>query len=50
MKKGIIGSIIIVLIAIVTLPTFASTYTVKITAKDSTQIIRGDVVTFIVQP
>ena len=48
MKKGIIGSIIIVLIAIVTLPTFASTYTVKITAKDSTQIIRGDVVTFIV--
>ena len=29
MKKGIIGSIIIVLIAIVTLPTFASTYTVK---------------------
>ena len=49
MKKGIIGSIIIVLIAIVTLPTFASTYTVKITAKDSTQIIRGDVVTFIVR-
>ena len=49
MKKGIICSIIIVLIAIVTLPIFASTYMVKITAKDSTQITSGDVVTFVVK-
>lgn len=49
MKKGIICSTIIALITIIALPTFASTYIVKLTTQGSTQIALGDTVTFIVK-
>ena len=49
MKKGLVIFTIITLITVISLPVFASAYTVKILTQGSNQINLGDTVTFIVQ-